>query len=47
MRMVFVLLLLVFWLYLAARAWQHGETGMAIVLAVVGIALTVWRLRRG
>ncbi len=46
MRMVFVLLLLLFWLFLAARAWQRGDVSLAIVLALIGVALTAWRLRR-
>lgn len=45
--MIIVLLLLLVWLYLAARAFQRGDTGMAIVFAVIGVGLTVWRLRRG
>ena len=47
MRMILVLLLLVFWLYLAMRAWQRGDVGMAVILALIGVGLTVWRLRRG
>jgi hypothetical protein len=47
MRTPLVLLLLVFWMFLAFRALQRGDTSMAIVLVVVGIALTAYRLRRG
>jgi hypothetical protein len=47
MRTPLVLLLLVFWMFLAFRALQRGDTTMAIVLVVVGIALTAYRLRRG
>jgi hypothetical protein len=41
-----VLLLLVFWIFLAYRAFARGDTTMAMVLIVVGIALTAYRLRR-
>jgi hypothetical protein len=47
MRTPLVLLLLVFWMFLAFRALQRGDTTMAITLVVVGIALTAYRLRRG
>jgi len=46
MRMPLVLLLLVFWIFLAYRAVQRGDTTMAIVLVVVGISLTAYRLQR-
>jgi hypothetical protein len=46
MRMPLVLLLLVFWMLMAFRALQRGDTTMAIVLVVVGIALTAYRLKR-
>jgi hypothetical protein len=46
MRMPLVLLLLVFWMFMAFRALQRGDTTMAIVLVVVGIALTAYRLKR-
>jgi hypothetical protein len=46
MRMPLVLLLLVFWMFMAFRAVQRGDTTMAIVLVVVGIALTAYRLKR-
>jgi hypothetical protein len=45
--MIIVLLLLCFWLYLAYDALQKGNTGLAVIFVVVGILLTVWRLRRG
>ena len=47
MRMLVVLLLLVLWCFIAVRAWQRGDTTMAVVYALIGVALTVWRLRRG
>ena len=47
MRTPLVLLLLVFWMFLAFRALQRGDTTMAIILVVVGISLTAYRLRRG
>ena len=40
-----VLLLLVFWVFLAYRALQRGDTTMAIVFVVVGVSLTAYRLR--
>ena len=47
MRTPLVLLLLVFWMFLAFRALQRGDTTMAIILVVLGIVLTAYRLRRG
>jgi len=46
MRTPVVLLLLVFWIFLAYRAVQRGDTVMAVVLVVVGISLTAYRLQR-
>jgi hypothetical protein len=46
MRMPLVLLLLVFWMFLAFRALQRGDTTMAIALVVVGVALAAYRLQR-
>ncbi len=40
-----VLLLLVFWVFLAYRALQRGDVVMAALFGVVGISLTVYRLR--
>jgi hypothetical protein len=45
--MIIVLLLLCVWLYLAYGALQRGQTGLAVIFVVVGILITVWRLRRG
>jgi hypothetical protein len=39
------LILLVFWLVLAYRAFQRGDMMMAGVFLAAGIALTIWRLR--
>jgi hypothetical protein len=41
-----VLLLLVFWLFLAYRALARGDTVMAILFGVVGVSLTAYRLQR-
>ncbi len=41
-----VLILLVFWLFLAYRAFQRGDMAMAGVFLAVGIALTVYRFTR-
>ena len=40
------LVLLIFWIFLANRAFQRGDTGAAAVYALVGVTLTVYRLRR-
>jgi hypothetical protein len=45
MHFVIIFGLLAFWLVLAARAFQRGDMGMAALFVVVGIALTVYRLR--
>jgi hypothetical protein len=47
MRTPLVLLLLVFWIFLAYQALQRGDTTKAIIFVLVGLALTGWRLRRG
>ena len=44
---VIILVLLVFWMVMALRAFQRGDLLMAGVFVAVGIALTVWRLRSG
>jgi hypothetical protein len=41
-----VLLLLVFWVFMAYRALQRGDTTMALIFVAVGISLTVYRLKR-
>jgi len=46
MRMPLVLLLLAFWIFLAYRAMERGDTTMAIVLVVVGLSITAYRLKR-
>jgi hypothetical protein len=38
--------LLVFWLVIAYRQYQRGDTVLAAVFLFVGIALTVWRIRQ-
>lgn len=40
-----VLILLVFWCILAYRAFSSGDTTMAAVYIIIGILLTVYRLR--
>jgi hypothetical protein len=47
MRLAIIVLLLVFWVFLAARALQRGDTALAGLFLVIGIALTAYRLRRG
>jgi hypothetical protein len=46
MPMPVVLLLLVFWIYLAYQALLRGDTTRAILYIAVGLALTVYRLRK-
>jgi hypothetical protein len=41
-----VLLLLVFWLFLAYRALARGDTVTAVLFVVVGISITAYRLQR-
>jgi len=45
-RMILPLLLLCFWLFLAYRAFSHGNSILAFVYLGVGAALTTWRLNR-
>jgi hypothetical protein len=40
-----VLLLLVFWIFLAYRALERGDTALAALFGIVGVSLTVYRLR--
>ncbi|MFL5560823.1 MAG: hypothetical protein ACJ79K_05030 [Gemmatimonadaceae bacterium] len=47
MRIPIVLVLLCFWVFLAYRAFESGDTAYALVLVVVGIALAAWRLGIG
>ena len=46
MRMVIVVLLLVFWLFFAYRAFARGDMAMAGLFLLIGLALTIYRLRR-
>jgi hypothetical protein len=46
MPVVLVLILLVFWIVLAWRAFQRGDLLLAGVFLAVGIAMTFYRLRR-
>ena len=41
-----VMLLLVFWIFMAYRALQRGDLAMAALFGIVGVALTMYRLRR-
>ena len=45
-RMIFPLLLLCFWLFLAYRAFSRGDWTLACVYLGVGIVITAWRLNR-
>lgn len=44
-RMVFPLLLLGFWLFMAYRAFSSGDRILAMVFLGTGIVLTAWRLK--
>lgn len=46
MRLVVIVLLACVWIYLAYGAFQRGETGLGVLLILIGGALTFWRLRR-
>jgi hypothetical protein len=46
MPVALVLVLLVFWAVMAFRAFQRGDMLLAGVFLVVGVALTIYRLRR-
>ena len=46
MPMPVVLLLLVFWIYLAYQALLRGDTTRAMIYIAVGVALTVYRLKK-
>ena len=46
MPMFVVLTLLGFWLYLAYQTFQGGNTGMAVVLVLVGLTLAFYRFAR-
>lgn len=45
MPVVLVALLFVFWIYLAYQAFQRGNTPLALIYVVIGIALALYRLR--
>ena len=44
MRIVTIVLLLGFWLFLANRALQRGDMQKAGLYAAIGVALTAYRL---
>ena len=46
MPVAVVLVLVVFWAVMAFRAFQRGDLLLAGVFLAVGVALTVYRLRR-
>jgi len=45
-RMIFPLLLMCFWIYMAWRAFSNGQPTLAWVYLGVGIVITTWRLSR-
>lgn len=46
MKIAIIALLCVFWMFLAYRAFSRGDLLLGGVYIVIGIALTVYRLRR-
>ena len=47
MRPLLILVLLGFWLFMAYRAYARGDVSLAVVLVVVGLALTAYRMSTG
>jgi hypothetical protein len=43
-RVLFPLLLMGFWVFMAWRAFSHGDWTLAMVFFGTGIVLTAWRL---
>ena len=43
---IFPLLLLLFWLFMAWRAFARHDTTLALVYLGVGAVITAWRLKR-
>ena len=46
MRMAVIIVLAVFWIFMATRAFQAGDPTRAVIYLAVGAALTLWRLSR-
>jgi hypothetical protein len=46
MKIAIIVILAVFWLALAFREFQGGDTLLAGVFILVGIALTTYRVRK-
>jgi len=46
MPIVVTLLLLLFWLVIAYRQYQRGDMVLAAIFLVVGVVLTVYRIRQ-
>jgi hypothetical protein len=47
MRPLLILVLLGFWFFMAYRAYGRGDVSLAVVLVVVGLALTAYRMSLG
>jgi hypothetical protein len=43
--MTIIVLLAIFWIFLAVRAYQRDDMAMAGVFIAIGTALTIYRLR--
>ena len=46
MRMALIIVLAIFWTFLAVRAFQAGDATRAIIYLAVGAVLTLYRLSR-
>jgi hypothetical protein len=40
-----VVILLIFWIFMAYRAFERGDIMMAVIFLAVGVALTFYRMR--
>jgi hypothetical protein len=45
MPVFLVVLLAVFWMFLSFRAFEGGDAPMGVLFLVIGVALTMYRLR--
>lgn len=46
MKIAIIVALAFFWVFMAYRAYEHGDTPLAGVFILAGTALTIYRLRR-
>jgi len=45
MNIGLVAVLMLFWIFFAYRAFERGDPAMGIMFLIVGVALTIYRLR--